>query len=233
MREIRELGESVVLLDQHPHKISVSALGNCFTKIGFSTSLAQDIAALSKSMLITRDQQQYFGMLKVGQAIVKTGNNPFPFLIDVPDINIRKGKVTDEAIRERMSKISSFSAPIQGFPAPRKTFQQDWKHETLSPLTPSEAILLEDIAQDPFIGVEKRYKKLGLNPREGNDIHQSLVQKKLVKPIRLEHVKLFEFTASGIATAEQNGISKARDLARGGIEHNYWLNKINKEFNKK
>ncbi len=71
MREVRELGEGLVVLDQHPHKISTSTLGNCFTILGFSTTLSQDAVALANSMVLEKDQRKYFGMLTLGEAIVK------------------------------------------------------------------------------------------------------------------------------------------------------------------
>ena len=43
MREIRELGESIVIIDQHPSKMSTSALGNLATKFCLSLSLNQDV----------------------------------------------------------------------------------------------------------------------------------------------------------------------------------------------
>ena len=93
MREIRELGEGIVILDQHPHKVSVSALGNVYTRIGFQTSLAQDFSSLARSQLIPSGNESYYGMLKVGEAIVKTGRVPFPFMISVPEFKINKGMV--------------------------------------------------------------------------------------------------------------------------------------------
>jgi hypothetical protein len=50
MREIRELGEAIIIIDQHPSKMSVSALGNLSTKFALSLSLNQDIAALANAM---------------------------------------------------------------------------------------------------------------------------------------------------------------------------------------
>ena len=44
MREIRELGEAIIVIDQHPSKMSVSALGNLSTKFALTLSLNQDVA---------------------------------------------------------------------------------------------------------------------------------------------------------------------------------------------
>jgi len=227
MREIRELGEAMIVLDQHPHKISVSALGNCFTKMGFSTSLAQDISALSNSMLIGNENKNFFGMLTVGQAIVKSGRTPFPFLIDCPYVGVAKGSVTDEFIREHISKFTFISHPNEGFSPPKQDFQTFSNPETL---TPPEAIVLEDIALDPLIGVDRRYKKLGLNPRDGNEIQQSLLDKGLIRSVRVDRNKLFELTDQGLDVLDMNGLKRPKGSARGGAVHNYYLEKIKQEL---
>ncbi len=66
MREIRELGEAIIIIDQHPSKLSISALGNLSTKFVLSLSLNQDIMALYNSMLLKEDQRRYLSMLTIG-----------------------------------------------------------------------------------------------------------------------------------------------------------------------
>jgi hypothetical protein len=227
MREIREFGEAMVILDQHPHKMSVSALGNCFTRIGFSTSLSQDIAALANSMLLDISQKKYFGMLKLGEAIVKSGRVPFPFQVSVPSFDVAKGSVTDPMVAEKMRTLSGCDPASEGFPHPRPTLQTPKKTESLSP---PEAILLEDISINPLQGVDARYKRLGLNPRTGNDLQESLLQKDLIRAVRVDRHKLLELTPEGIRLLQEYGLKKGKGLARGGAEHNYFLERIKKMF---
>ena len=52
MREIREFGEAIIIIDQHPSKMSVSALGNLSTKFALALSLNQDVAAIANAMLL-------------------------------------------------------------------------------------------------------------------------------------------------------------------------------------
>ena len=227
MREIREFGECMIILDQHPHKISVSALGNCFTKIGFSTSLSQDIAALANSMLLHFEQRKYFGMLKLGEAIVKIARNPFPFLVSVPNFEVNKGSVSDEMVAERMKSLSGYNLYFEGFPRPKQPFQSPRERESLSP---PEAILLEDISLNTLLGVDARYRRLGLNPREGNALQGNLIEKGLIRAAWVDRHKLFELTPEGIRVLEKNGLTQGKGLARGGAVHNYFLDKIKKMF---
>ena len=73
MREIRELGESIIIIDQHPSKISDSALGNLGTKFVLTLSLNQDVQAVANAMLLERDQQKFLSMLTLGQDHLSLG----------------------------------------------------------------------------------------------------------------------------------------------------------------
>ena len=223
MREIRELGEGIVILDQHPHKISVSALGNVYTRIGFQTSLSQDISSLGKSMLIPIGNEEFFGMLKIGEAIVKSGRVPFPFQIKVPKLNIIKGIISDKVIKDRMASISPYSDQNEFIKDYSSSFHEVPKLETLSP---TEAIFLEDISLNPLTGVKHRYKKLGLNPRDGTALMDSLMNKRLIAGVTVERNRLFDITMHGRDVMREHGLKLENSRVRGGVEHNYWLKKI-------
>ena len=94
-REIREYGEAIIILDQHPHKTSVQALGNTNIRIAMQTDLDKDRKALAGCMLLKRDQEEWLGRQQVGEAIVKTGNVETPFQIVIPKFDIEKGVISD------------------------------------------------------------------------------------------------------------------------------------------
>ncbi len=103
-REVREYGEAIVVLDQHAHKTSVQALGNTNTRIALQTDLEKDRKALAGCMLIKRDDEPWLGKLKIGCAIVKTGQAENPFLIKIPKFHIQKGVVTDQDLFREFRK---------------------------------------------------------------------------------------------------------------------------------
>ena len=226
MREIRELGEGIVILDQHPHKISVSALGSCFTKIGFGTTLSQDIMALAKSMSVMHGEEFFFGILKIGEVIVKSGRVSFPFSVSVPKINIKKGIISDDFIKTHMMQFSVYSRINPDYSAECEELKIVPETVTLSP---PELIMLENIAQDPFIGVKDRYKKLGLSPREGTAIIEELVKKRVIIAVTVDRTKLFDITLQANELLLNHGI-KIKQGVRGGVLHNYWVEKIGKKF---
>jgi len=81
LREIRETGQGVCLLDQSPSLISNTALSNTNTLIAMQLKHKDDIYQISKALLL--NEHEYFGMLQVGEGIVKT-QAPQTFLIKFP-----------------------------------------------------------------------------------------------------------------------------------------------------
>tara|TARA_Y100000031_G_scaffold97821_1_gene107212 strand:+ start:1579 stop:2940 length:1362 start_codon:yes stop_codon:yes gene_type:complete len=113
-REVREYGEGIIILDQHPHKTSVQALGNANIRIAMQTDLKEDRKALAGCMMIKKDQEEWLGKLQVGEAIVKTGSAVNPFLIKIPKFKIAKGVTTDQELKNafrKKPKQSDFAAP--------------------------------------------------------------------------------------------------------------------------
>lgn len=110
-REIREYGESIIILDQHPHKTSVQALGNTNIRIALQTELEKDRKALAGCMLVKRDQEEWFGKLQIGYGIVKIGEAENPFLIKIPEFKIEKGVITDYLLKREFKKKSLKPTP--------------------------------------------------------------------------------------------------------------------------
>jgi hypothetical protein len=70
-RDIREFGEGLIILDQHPSQISLPALGNTYCTICMNLKHRKDIGAMSQCMLLESKESDLLGELEVGQAIVK------------------------------------------------------------------------------------------------------------------------------------------------------------------
>lgn len=223
MREIRELGEAMIIIDQHPSKMSVSALGNLSTKFVLGMSLNQDVLSLANSMLLENQQKQYLAMLKVGQTICRSDRFPNPILISVPYTKVHKGVVGDQDIKAYMKPYLLDAQPenpgkpnisdIQGIP----------KEETLSPLA---KILLDHLAAKPFIGLVKRFKDLGLKVAHGYQVIDELVSLNMIKPVTIDGRRLYELTESARRLSGKNRSQKGR----GGLEHQYYLRKIYNYF---
>ncbi|RKX91121.1 MAG: hypothetical protein DRP84_12120 [Spirochaetes bacterium] len=71
IRMIREFGESIIIIDQEPGKLSNSILANTLCKISFNLGNGKDVSTISRAMNLTREEKRYIDKLKVGHAIIK------------------------------------------------------------------------------------------------------------------------------------------------------------------
>ena len=219
MREIRELGEAIIIIDQHPSKMSVSALGNLSTKFALSLSLNQDIAALANAMLLRNDQKQFLSMLTIGRCICRSDRLTQPILLSTPNFPLKKGQVSDADLINHMSGYLHNSRPPKAPLSVSSTIRDIQTHETLSPLG---KIVLENIASKPFLGLVKRFKELGLKVADGYKPIDELVTLKLIIPVTIDGNRLYEITPAGRKELGEKFIQPGR----GGLEHRYYVDKI-------
>lgn len=173
-REIREYGESIIMLDQHPSKIAFSALGNTYCSICLNVKHQKDVSATAQSMLLEAEEKNILGGLEVGQAVVKLqGRVAKPFLINIPEFEIRKGALSDADLRKRMIAIGAIPDRIT-VPVPMaehivsRTVRASVDHEALQ--------FLMDVAAFPEGGIAARYVRLGISVRQGQRIKNELVE---------------------------------------------------------
>jgi len=106
LRQCRELGIGIIVIDQHPHLISSAALGNTYTTLCLNQRDPTDINRAAGLSLVEETEKKWFSMLPVGRAIVKLQDRwRRPFLVQIPLVPVRKGLVTDELL-ERFVKGS-------------------------------------------------------------------------------------------------------------------------------
>lgn len=68
IRQCREIGMALVVVDQHPHLISSAALGNTYTTICLNLKDPTDINKASGLTLLEDNEKKYFSMLPVGHS---------------------------------------------------------------------------------------------------------------------------------------------------------------------
>jgi hypothetical protein len=203
-REIREFGESLIILDQHPSQISLPALGNTYCTIAMNQKHRSDINALAQCLLL-EGEKDLLGQLRVGQAIVKLQSRiARPFQIEVPEFPIEKGRVTDAWIQERMQDI----APT--------IMENHSAGEVVSPdsyliqSTDNAVALLKDVQQYPDSGVAARYKRLGLSVRQGQKLLAKLLDQGLIEQrqegIKTGRLKVIHLTDKGKQACCNRGV---------------------------
>ena len=175
-REIREFGESLILLDQHPSKISLYAMGNTYCTICMNLKHKTDINAMAQCLLMDKDRD-ILGSLEVGQAVVKLqGRIARPFQIQIPLFKIQKGVVDDREVKKHMKDIAppvaseDFRLTVDHKPAPDVQSEED-------PLFN----FIKDIKLYPDDGIAIRYKRLSISVRQGQIIKAQALSKGLVE----------------------------------------------------
>jgi len=179
-REIREFGESLVILDQHPSQISLPALGNTYTTICLNLKHSKDVSAMGQAMLLDSGEREILGNLEVGQAVVKLqGRATRPFLIEIPEFVLHKGIVSDEQVAARMagkiprqpeaSRVPNPLPPSEVVPSPSTSRSAEL-----------ELAFLRDTRDYPDSGVAKRYQRLGLSVRQGQKLKNRLAEQHLI-----------------------------------------------------
>lgn len=244
LREIRELGESIILIDQHPSLISKPAIGNTYTTITMNLKHGDDIATLADSLLLEYNQREYLGTLPIGSGIVKLQGRWFkPFLVKFPAFPLKKGMVTDENIRTRMQGyLGLFAQTGQGdvFSGDvreilgRAKIEEEKRAEGLDR---TEIAFLQDAMVHPYSGMVERYRRLGLNSYQGNKIKNELVAKGLAQESEISttkgRIKIIRPTKKGrrmIGAADEDG---STGHGQPGLEHEYWKHALAEHFRTK
>jgi hypothetical protein len=227
-RQIRKYGTALVIIDQTPSLIPTAVFENLYTKVSFSLNHKRNVSAIADAMYMEHDESRYIGLLKTGQAICRLmGGYPYPFLIDIPFVKPGQN-ISDASLRERMEDFYKCYSP-EG-PGKAQTAPLHIPTKAFTP-TPLERIFLEDLAINPFEGVDKRAKRLGLIPREAAKIQNTLIANNLVTAVAVERRKLFELTEKGNEYLKGRGIKTASGRNQG-IAHRYYIDRVTRLLEK-
>jgi len=224
----REFGESLIVADQEPIKLTDSIKANTYTKIMLSLGSGKDIAEISKCMGLNSEQMREAYSLSVGQALIKiAGIRPFP--LTIPYVPIEK-TVTDKEVNDRIRKIES-----EFIVKPRiknKQFQEQMQNP--QGISKNAERLLIHINKDPFLPISKRYKFLNISVNTGNKAKQEIIRNGLVKEKEIRQgkggrPKVFQLTRKGIEYLTKRGHT-VEIKEKGGIEHRFWQAKAKEYF---
>lgn len=241
LREIRELGESIILIDQHPSLISMPALGNTYTTICMNLKHKTDMRTISESLLLDDEQIDFLGQLEVGTAIVKLQGRYFqPFLVKIPLFPVKKGEITDKDIKGENESYSAENEVVrvseeinEVVRVVRGMFKERGKEEIL---TEDEKGFLTDIAKFPVSGVTTRYTRLGLNRFQGNKIQKDLMEQGLItfKQVSTMKGKIKVMMLTGKGKDEIKDVKMERIFNKNASwEHEYWKYRVGMLYRKK
>ncbi|MEM2674583.1 MAG: DUF87 domain-containing protein [Candidatus Hadarchaeales archaeon] len=239
IREIRELGEGVILIDQTPSLLSKPILGNTYCTICLNLKERSDINLMARILQIDSHQKRFLSKLEVGQAIVKLqGRFTDPFMIKAPFVKISKGSVTDEDIKKYYAGSREIGDDNARFQKTDGDYVRNKPEAVVEKIfeAPSEGALklLTDIASVPLSATTERYRRLGMNRYQGNKARKELEGLGLIKPVNLPgrdggYMRTYELTEKGEKLLRALG-HRSGGMRRGGILHQYIVSRLCEEL---
>lgn len=229
LREIRELGEAIVLIDQHPSLISIPALGNSYTTITLNLKHKSDVNAVAAAMLMENEEKDLLGRLPIGTAVVKLqGRWQQPFQINIPHMKIPKGSINDQRLQELMATRNILKVEdIE--------IQQCTELESID-INDKQRYLLYDIYEHPYSGVVERYKRLAVSRRKGDKYKNQLIENEFIKPVNIPtksgRIVMLEITEKGWTYLQNLGVPKPKKRYNESLEHRYWKHKVAEYYKK-
>ena len=222
LRQCREIGIGIVVVDQHPHLMSSATLGNAYTSICLNQKNPSDINKAAALSLISDEDKRHLSMLPVGQGVVKLQDRwRKPFLVQFPLVDVQKGSVSDDVLARYLQRSSTGSARKrfwnQEFGQVRQIRFQD------SSLDDESLRFIEDALQNQDDGVKVRYKRLGLSVDKGNRLKETLVQHGWLDTQEISVGRTRKILLRPTTNAKQMlGIEDNRGMFRESIAHEYW-----------
>jgi len=249
LREVREFGEAIVLLDQLPSLISKPALENSFTTIGMNLKEKGDVTAAAKAMLL-ESEARFLGHLAVGQGIVKLQARwTKPFLVEFPHFYVPKGTVTDAQVSARFADSLNVETAArlmkQGVDALVRLFDDTFPGARVAAnqnaatikepasLTPEERSILQDVTDHPTSTVTERYARLRTRAETGTQLIAALVERGMLHDSTLSingsHLRLLSLTPTG-----RSILGLPPETGRlGGSVHRFWVDSFVKALRAK
>jgi len=231
LRQMRELGESLILLDQNPSLLTIPALGNTGVTICLNLKHGDDVEAAGKALTLPRENWEYIGRLPVGHAIVKLQDRWVkPFLVRFPPFPVSNSFLPPQAkrrdsgsdlVRQSVDELrSAVNEAIRALSdGPRRE-----NNEGL--IGTQERSLLLDIARHPLSVVTQRYSRLGWNVYAGTRVKAKLLEKGLVEQEKVSvpngSVTLLKVTEKGRELLMLQGVEVKTLPKNASLEHEYY-----------
>ncbi len=224
LRQCRELGIGIVVIDQHPHLLSSAALGNSFTTIFLNQKDPADINKAAAVCGLDTDEKRYFSMLPVGQGIIKLQDRwTSPIHVQFPLIKVDKGSVTDRMLA-RYFAVKKSNKTGSGRNMSEDTYFGQVPRVPLLDIALNDDTfrLLTDILTYPDDGTKSRYKRLDFSVGSGNRLKENLLKQGWVESqvVNLGQTRKTCLRLTKQALSALNFDTSAPQY--GSIVHEYW-----------
>lgn len=235
LRQIRELGEGLVIIDQTPSQITPTALANIHTNIVMKLSYSDDVVMSGKLLGLEFNQFEYIKKLKTGWAIIKTQDCQKPFLLKFPLFLSKKSVIGDSEVSSQNTGYSAETV-IEQLKETADEVLRVLRGEVKSKvkekeeITPPEEALIKDIGLNPLSSIVERYHRVGLSAYQGNKAKESLIEKELVHTEDISsgngRIKIVRLTPEGEKLAQAHGFPVEHFPKNASPEHELWKKKV-------
>ncbi len=222
LRQCRELGIAIVVIDQHPSLLSQVALGNTYTSICLNQKDQPDINRASSLSLLDQDDKTWLSRLPIGQGVVKLQDRwNKPFLVRFPLVEFKKGLVDGSMLKNYVE------GKTPRYKLRRKLDEQLRKEgisESQEVISDDAVEFLKDVFNYPNDPVRRRYKRLGWGVNKSTALKSRLLKSGLIEQeyIRIARTKklLLRITSSG---KKALGLH-VNETRRESLAHEFWKN---------
>lgn len=103
LAEVRKYGESLIIVDQIPNKMTPEVLKNTSTKIVHKIFAQDDKEAIGNTMALKQEQKEFLSFLDVGRAIMITEGWQKPIQVKISPVSSTTGRpaVNESILKER------------------------------------------------------------------------------------------------------------------------------------
>ncbi len=231
LRQMRDLGQALVLLDQNPSLLSIPALGNTGVTICLNLKHGDDIEAAGKALTLPPENRDYIGKLPIGYAIVKVQDRwPSPFLVRFPQFQIssplkspytERNHIRGYSLKQTVEELQSvLNEAIRALP------QSDRRQRKEQGISAQERSLLLDIVNYPLSVITERFKRLGWSAHTGTKIKWRLLEKGFIEQEKVSvpkgSVTLLKLTEEGTRFLASSGIEVKALPKNASLEHEYY-----------
>ncbi len=220
LRQCRELGIGVVIVDQHPHLMH-PVVANAATTVLLNLRDPRDVKRGSELVGLSDRDRRFVSQLPVGDGVVRLERVDRPFLVRFPLASVKKGSVTDAEVSRLLRGNTSGSAQK----TPEELESGGFARVLASDhaLSADELTFASDVLAHPEDGVRVRYARLGWSADRGNRVKRQLVEAGVVEaasvPVGRSRKVVLRVSA---AVRKRLGLEGWSHGGRESLAHAYW-----------
>lgn len=231
LRQCRELGIGIVIVDQHPHLMH-PVVANAATTILLNLRDPRDVKRGSELVGLSERDRRFVNQLPVGDGVVRLERVDRPFLVRFPLVSVEKGSVTDAEVSRLLRGNTSGS--VRKTPEEPECGRFPRILASDDALSADELAFVCDVLTHSEDGVRARYARLGWSADRGNRVKRRLVEGGVLEAasVPVGRSRKVVLRVSG-AAGRRLGLEDWSHGGRESLAHAYWKARWAKEYRRR